>query len=308
VLPTVSVVVPSLRGGQLLLDFVSTLLDSGSERVQVVVADNGMPAHDVDEVRARGAAVVDMGGNVGFGRAVNRAARTAEGAALIVANDDLRPEPGFLEALVAALDRAEAAAGVLLRQENRDVIETAGLVVDRALGPHDHLQGERVSALDGPVPPPLGPTGGAAAFRREVFRELGGYDEAFFAYLEDLDLALRLRAAGARVELARYGRAVHVGSATLGYQSLEKAMLVGWGRGYLLRKYGLLKRPAGIPALLGEAAASLALARRHHSLEPARARVRGWRACTARASAPADVASVRLLDGYRRRRLRAQRR
>jgi hypothetical protein len=197
---------------------------------------------------------------------------------------------------------------VLLRADRPEVIESAGIQLDAALGPHDYLQGESVFRLGDAVTPPVGPCGGAAGFRIDAFRSVGGFDEGFFAYCEDADLALRLRGAGARCALAPGARARHLGSGTLGYASLEKAKLVGYSRGYLIRKYGVLTRPrSALLACGGEAAAAVALGVRHRSLEPARARIRGWRSCRVRAEAPTDQFTVGPLDAFRRRLARSRR-
>ena len=66
------------------------------------------------------------------------------------------------------------------------------------------------------LPDPIGPSAAAAAFDRQAFLDAGGFDEALFAYWEDVDLVLRLRLAGGRCVLAARGLGTHVHSATLG--------------------------------------------------------------------------------------------
>ena len=298
------VVIPSLRGGPALTALVAALVADA----EVVVADNGMPSAARSAARQAGARVLELGANVGFATAVNRAAAASRGGALVVLNDDIAPEPGFLAALVARLQDAEMASGVLLKAEQPARIDTAGIVIDRCLGAYDHLQGLPLTALDG-APAPFGPGGGAAAFRREAFDRVGGYDPGFFAYFEDVDLALRLRLAGARCALATDARALHIGSATLGYASLEKAVLVGASRGRIVRKYGLLRHPATAAWVLAtEALTSAELLRRHRSLRPLRARAAGFAACRERAPRPpAEFAAVALRDGLSRRLRRSRR-
>jgi N-acetylglucosaminyl-diphospho-decaprenol L-rhamnosyltransferase len=287
-----------LRGGDDLVELVRAL----AQDAEILVADNGLPAGTARTLRDEGASVLDMGRNRGFGGAVNRAVEAAGGDVLVVLNDDVVPQPGLVSALVDGLVDAEMAAGVLLRADRPHVIETAGIELDAALGPHDYLQGEPVTRLDAPVAPPVGPCGGAAAFRLDAFRSAGGFDEGFFAYFEDLDLALRLRAAGGRCALAAEARVLHRGSRTLGPSSLEKAALVGHSRGYFIRKYGVLAHPrSAILAVAAETAASVVLGVRHRSLEPARARIRGWRSCPTRAQAPPGQVTVRTVAAFRRR-------
>jgi GT2 family glycosyltransferase len=300
----VSVLIPSIRGGEALVGLVTRLAADGGEPPEIVIADNGLPEKTVAVLSDGPARVLRMGRNLGFGAAVNRAAAAAHGDVLVVVNDDVEPQAGFLERLAApAREGAEMVAGVLVRKERPDLIESAGIRLDATLSPHDYLQNEPLARLDGPPRPPFGPCGGAAAFLRGAFDAVGGFDEGFFAYFEDVDLAIRLRARGARCALAADARALHGGSLTLGYHSLEKAVLVGRSRGYLMRKYRVLRRPlAGPAAVAVEAAASLALAGRHRSLHPALARVRGWRACTETARRPPSAEiTVRLGEGLRSR-------
>jgi GT2 family glycosyltransferase len=275
---------------------------------QLLVADNGIGEDTARRVVEHGGTVVSMGGNRGFGAAVNRAARRADGDALIVLNDDVTPATGFLEALAEPLEKgATMAAGVLLQRDAPHLIETGGIEIDLTLAAHDYLRGELVDVLADELAPPLAPCGAAAAYRLDAFREVRGFDEGFFAYFEDLDLALRLRATGASCALARRALAVHAGSATLGRASLVKASLVGFSRGYLLRKYGVLNFPvSGALAVAQEGAASLMLAARHQSLAPASARVRGWRTCDVRARRPRrEAVTVGVGDAWRRRYSRA---
>ena len=307
----VSVLIPSVTGGPGLAALAGVLrAGAPGGDAEIVVADNGLGREALDPLTAAGVRIVPMHGNAGFGRAVNAAARAADGDLLVVTNDDIRPLPGFVERIVAPLAGADVAAGALLRAEAPGVIETAGIEIDAVLSAYDYLHGEPVSRLlTGAVRPPLGPCGGAAAFTRVAFEEVGGFDEGFFAYCEDVDIALRLRAAGASVALAPDARALHATSGTTGYHSLRKAEMVGESRGYLLRKYAVLRRPSSALRVVAvEGAASIELARRHRSLRPAAARLRGWRRAPTRAQRPpAEAATVGFGEGLRRRYARSVR-
>ena len=304
--PSVSVIVPSLSGGAALVRLVRSL--SSADR-QVIVADNGLRDDVRSDLRTAGAVVVAMGRNLGFGAAVNRAARAAEADVLVVLNDDIEPQPGFVDALVAPFAAgADMVAGVLLQKLAPDLIETAGIELDRTLSATDYMHNQPLAHLDMAVTAPFGPSGAAAAYRASAFRAVGGFDESFFAYCEDVDLAIRLRAAGARCALAPRARALHAASGTLGYHSLAKANLVGFSRGCLLRKYRVLSDPRSAPAALAaELVASLLLTRKHRSLQPALARARGWRSCDTRAAPPgASDITVSLHDAWRRRYTRSR--
>ena len=123
-----------------------------------------------------------------------------------------------------------------------------------------------------------GPAGAAAAFRRAAWEQVGGLDESIFAYLEDLDLALRLRGAGWDTELALDAVAVHVGSATLGHRSAEQRRKIGHARAYLLRRYGILRSRTAPRALATEAIVVAGDVFFAHDLQALAGRLEGWRA------------------------------
>ncbi len=274
IVPTVT---PSLAVG--LLDS----LGEGGDAFETIVVDNGTGASELDRATAKleGASVLRLERNDGYGRAVNRAAREAQGEALVLLNDDSVVDPGYVERIAAALDPGAGtimAAGVMRDAGAPELIETAGIELDRTLLAYDYLNGEPLEVLGGPVRDPVGPSGAAAAFSREAFVEAGGFDEALFAYLEDVDLVLRLRRAGGRCRLAREARGIHRHSATLGAGSARKDYLAGYGRGYLLRKWGVLA-PRRVPAVLvRELGLSFLQAVMDRNLGPIRGRVNGLRA------------------------------
>jgi N-acetylglucosaminyl-diphospho-decaprenol L-rhamnosyltransferase len=161
-------------------------------------------------------------------------------------------DSGFVERIAAPLDLAAGvvmAAGVMRDALAPGSIETAGIELDRTLLAYDYLNGEPIETLEGAIADPVGPSGAAAAFWRDAFLESGGFDEQLFAYLEDVDLVLRLRRAGGSCRLAKDARGLHEHSGTLGPGSRRKNYLAGYGRGYLLRKWSVIT-PGRLPGIL----------------------------------------------------------
>lgn len=251
-----------------------------SRPVDVVVADNGSADDSASHVREEFPEVVllELGRNLGFGVALNRAVEEHPGDPIVLLNDDVECEPRFVEAMLeAAGDGVEMVAGVLLQEAAPGLIDSAGVVADRTLMGFDYLHGEPLEAAIG-APPPLGPTGGAALYRREAFRAVGGFDPRIFLYYEDLDLALRIAARGGRCGLAGDARALHAYSASLGAGSGDKYAHTGWSRGYLLRRYGVLARPGtALRALTCEAAICAGQLLADRTAKGIGGRVRGWR-------------------------------
>jgi GT2 family glycosyltransferase len=229
-------------------------LAAGGGEFETIVVDNGTGEPELDHAAGRleGGQVLRLDSNLGYSQAVNAAACRAQGEVLVLLNDDSVVDPGYVQRIAEVLDPGTGvvmAAGVMRDASEPGLIETAGIEIDRTLLAFDYLNGEPLEILDGGVADPIGPSGAAAAFWREAFADVGGFDEALFAYGEDVDLALRLRAAGGSCRLAGDARGLHEHSATLGSGSPGKDYLMGYARGYLLRKWGVLA-PRRMPAVL----------------------------------------------------------
>lgn len=276
-----TVYIPTLSGGERLAACLEALRAQTVE-YKVVVADNGAGEGFAELLDSRFPEVarISFGGrNLGFGAALNRAVAAGGDGPLVFLNDDARAEPDFLEKLLLGWNGGETGmvAGVLLRAAEPELIDSAGIVCDRSLTAWDYLTGESATTLERAADP-LGPTGGGALFDRAAFNAVGGFDERIFLYYEDLDLALRMRIAGHRCRLAPEARALHESSATLGRRAAAKYRQTGFSRGYLLRKYGVMKRPGlALKVLLSDSSAALAQAVLDRSLAGARGRLDGWR-------------------------------
>ncbi len=277
--PSPTVYIPTLNGGEALRRCLDSL-EQQTVSPHVVVADNGDGDGCAALLRENFPQVtrVGFGRNLGFGNALNRAIREAGEGPIVLLNDDAVAEPQMIEKLLAESCRAEMVAAVLLSERNPERIDSAGVVVDQTLMAFDYLCGEEVGCVE-TAADPLGPTGGAALYDRDAFNAVGGFDERIFLYYEDVDLALRMRAEGARCALALAARAIHGYSLTLGARSSRKYAMTGWSRGYLLRRYGVTSHPSpALGAIARETAICAGQLLRAHTLAGARGRLAGWRA------------------------------
>lgn len=310
-----SVIVPTVVGGPRLRGLLSSIRDRPSE-VEVLVVDNSSPDPEIGELGDRfdGVRVIRLDRNAGYSCAVNLAAREATGDAIVLLNDDSVCDPGYVEAIVAPLDPPAGvtmAAGVMREARDASMIDTAGMQLDRTLLVFDYLNGEPLAQLDHGVADPIGPSGAAAAFDRDAFLAVGGFDETLFAYWEDVDLVLRMRLAGQRCALAPDARGTHAHSATLGSGSARKNYLMGFGRGYVLRKWGVLRSPRRLAQVLAvDGAVCLGQIVVDRSVTGIGARVRGFRTAQSHESFPeAALAGQARPDGaVRTLRRRARRR
>jgi N-acetylglucosaminyl-diphospho-decaprenol L-rhamnosyltransferase len=304
-----AVYIPNFNGARRLGRALRSLREQ-SRPVDVVVADNGSSDDSVELVRAEfpEVTVLDFGRNLGFGPALNRAVRERPADPVILLNNDVECEPRFVEALLDSLgEGVQSVAGVLVQEQAPGLIDSAGVVADRTLMGFDYLHGEPLEAALS-APDPLGPTGGAALYRHAAFEAVGGFDERIFLYDEDLDLALRMAAAGARCRLAGEARALHAYSASLGARSGEKFARTGWSRGYMLRRYGVMRRPRlALRALACEGALCAGQVLMDRSARGIGGRLRGWRDGAGMASRELGDAPLLEMSGREALRLRRQR-
>jgi GT2 family glycosyltransferase len=183
----------------------SAALRTGSAEIQVI--DNGSPAHPLAArvAKLRGVSVRQFDQNLGFAAAVNRGCRLTAGSWVLLLNPDITVPDGFLDDVLGVLARAEVSqdVGVIgFRLLNRDgspqpsagrfptfMRTLAGLFLPRAR--------RKCATNPGDARRPVEwATGGCLLIRRECFEQLGGLDESFFLYYEDVDFCRRAAEAG----------------------------------------------------------------------------------------------------------------
>ena len=236
---SVAVVIPNWNGAALLSASLEALRQQTHANREVVVVDNGSADDSLAVlVRFPEVRVLRFGRNRGFGAATNAGIRATDSRYVATLNNDAVPAPGWLAALVAAAD-AEPAVGMcasrMVLAARPDRLDSCGIALDRVGIAWDLFGGQPVGADAGLVEP-FGPCGGAALYRRAMLQEIGLFDEEYFAYLEDVDLAWRARAAGWRCRYVPDAQVVHQHSATGGEGSPWKHYRLGRNKVRLLAK------------------------------------------------------------------------
>ena len=222
----VDVVIPSYNGREFLAVCLPALARQSYRDFRVVVVDDGSTdgsAKLVPEIMPS-ATVLRLERNRGLAAAINEALAHSSAELVALLNNDTEPEPGWLGALVAALDRhpdAAAVASKLRLYDRRDVIHSAGDVFlrsgvpgNRGVWQQDDGQFDREEEV-------FGACGGAALYRRSGLDEAAAVDGAvldpeLFMYCEDVDLSWRLRLLGYRIVYAPAAVVYHRLSATGG--------------------------------------------------------------------------------------------
>jgi GT2 family glycosyltransferase len=184
-----------------------------SVSTELIVVENGDPAGSRSIAAAQGAIFLHPEKNLGFAGGANAGIARSAGRYVLTLNPDCRLDAGFCAALVRRLDASDAAdvgsgSGKILRADGADlaplsVVDSTGIVFT-SFGRHfDRDSGAPDSAAVDARPREIaGVTGAAGFYRRAALDSVristGWFDEDFFLYREDADLALRLRAAGWR--------------------------------------------------------------------------------------------------------------
>jgi len=261
----------------------------------VIVSDNGGGGETAEGVSREWPAVrlIRSEDRLSFAAACNRGAEAGEGEVVVLLNNDVYCRPDWLERLVAPLEAEPQTGSVacLLVQPGEQAIDSVGLCADHTLAGFPRLAGLPVARGGDARPRLAGPAGAAGAYRRTAWDQVGGLDEAIFAYAEDLDLALRLRAAGWGAAVAPEAVGMHLGSATHGHRTAWQRRHAGFARGYLLRRYAVMRGRHAARALATEVAVAFGDAVISHDLAALSGRVAGWRSASGltRRTAPADA-------------------
>ena len=237
----VTVVIPNYKGEAYLRPCVESLFAGTGLEMDVIIVDNGSRDGCVEEIRRLYPQVecVCLDQNYGFCKAVNIGIRKAETPYVFLLNNDTLVCKGAVEALLASVKKDRRIFSVeakMIQYQDRTKIDSAGTFYN-AFG-WAYARGKDRPADQyrkrGPV---FSACAGAAMYRREVFEEIGLFDEEHFAYLEDVDVGYRARIAGYRNVYEPMARIIHVGSAASGSRHNEfKVRLSARNNLYLIYK------------------------------------------------------------------------
>jgi len=219
--PLISIVIPNHNGAGYLENCLRSLLAQTYPRMEIVVVDNASGDQSVETAHATAprAVVLRQGRNLGFAGGANAGIQASTGDWVAILNNDTEVAANWLSECESAIQRHPDAAFLacrILDFRDRSRLYSAGDCFlrcglgyrrgqDRLDGAEYRRECETFSA-----------SGCAALYRGPVLREAGGYDERYFAYLEDVDLGLRLRAAGHSGYYVPGAEVYHHGAATSG--------------------------------------------------------------------------------------------
>ena len=234
----VAVIILNWNGEKLLREFLpSVVKNTNTDLGRVVVVDN----HSTDgswiclEQEFPDVERVLFEDNFGFAGGYNRAIEMIEAEYVVLLNSDVEVAPGWLEPLVAVLDRDERVAAVqpkILAYRDKNKFEYAGAAggyIDylgfpfcrgRVMDTTEQDDGQYDDEVD-----VFWATGASLCIRRDVYRATGGLDEAFFAHMEEIDLCWRLKNGGYTLKVVPSSVVYHLGGGSLPMNHPKKLFL-----------------------------------------------------------------------------------
>ena len=229
----VSVIIVNWNGGCFLERCLAALIDQTVKPHEIIVVDNASSDGSVEIVRQFPLVrLIALDRNKGFAQGNNLAIEVAsvESEWIGLINPDAFAEPRWLETLLVAAESNPGfdvfgsklinAGDTKLLDGAGDAYHLSGLVSRMGHGSSVPTSAENEREV-------FSPCAAAALYRRSALRELGGFDEDYFCYVEDVDLGFRLRLAGYRCLYVPRSMAYHVGSGTTGGQHSDFAMYHG---------------------------------------------------------------------------------
>jgi len=234
---SVTLVVVNYKGAE---DTIACLqgiqaLDWPQDRLRVVVVDNASGGDDVARIRAAApqVEVIASKKNLGFAGGCNLGARGAATEHLAFINNDARPDPDFLRAAVGALQDGTigAVAAKVVDWEGERIDYVGSALSWYGQGFKMHVGAVDDGSWDDPRDVLFG-TGSALVVRRSAFEQVGGFDDRYFMFFEDVDLGWRLWLAGHRVRYVPRALVLHKHHASM-------SKLGAWREQFLLERNAL---------------------------------------------------------------------
>ena len=225
--PKVAIVILNFNGVHHLRSFLPSVMATQYEHLEIVVADNGSTDHSIDVIKNEFAQVtlITHPKNEGFAGGYNWSLKQVKADYYVLLNSDVEVDPHWIDPMVALLE-ADATIGAcqpkVLSFSEKDSFEYAGAAggwID-ALGypfsrgrvfdvcEKDHGQYDQ----SGPI---FWATGAAMMIRSNLFHQLNGFDDQFFAHQEEIDLCWRMQLLGFHLYACPKAKVFHVGAGTL---------------------------------------------------------------------------------------------
>ena len=218
----VSVVTPNYNGERFLETFFESLNDDSELIGEVIIVDNGSTDGSKEYIESHEfnfpVVLIENNENMGFAPAVNQGIGKAQNEYIFSLNNDTEIKKGSIKEmvdLISSNDNIFSVQAKMLQYNNKELIDDVGdeynlLAWTKKTG-ENHNSNEYVEVKD-----IFSACAGAAMYKKSVLNEIGAFDDNFFAYMEDVDLAIRSKINGYTNLLCPQAIVYHIGSATSG--------------------------------------------------------------------------------------------
>lgn len=215
-----TIIIPNYNGLDFLKNCLKALDKQTYKDFSVLVVDNGSNDGSVQFVRVNYAniQIMELDKNYGFTGAVNQGIRAVHTEFVVLLNNDTVPDENWLKSLVLCMELhpdAFSCCSKMVQVQDENIIDDAGDGYTIFGWAYKGYDGESIEKANR-TREITSCCAGAAIYRRSIFEEIGYFNDAFFAYLEDVDLSLRALRVGYRHFFCHNAIVTHVGSATSG--------------------------------------------------------------------------------------------
>ena len=253
--PLVSILLVNLDGKEYLERCLSSVLAQDYPNFEVILIDNGSTDGSIEFVKERFPTVMIIQNeeNLGFSTANNIGIETSRGEYLVTLNNDTEVEGQWLAEMVGAIQSAPGVGMIapkMLNHYRREIIDSTGIEIDLAGIAWNRRHGERDEGREREPLEVFGPCAGAALYSRELLEQIGLFDQDYFSFYEDADLAWRARLAGWRCLYVPTARVYHVHSGSWNKNPSFKLFLIGRNKVWTIFKNAPLAFLLYLPLIL----------------------------------------------------------
>lgn len=213
-----TIIIPNYNGLKFIEMCMSALEKQTCKDFEILVVDNGSTDGSVEWLKENEIPSIFLPENTGFSGAVNVGIKASKTPFVILLNNDTEAKEGYVEALIREIERSPKIFSVSpkmiqlyhkeLMDDGGDMYSIMGWAYQRGVGQEIERYNRACNVFSA--------CAGAAIYRREVFEEIGYFDEMHFAYLEDIDVGYRAKIAGYYNRYCPSAEIYHVGSGTSG--------------------------------------------------------------------------------------------
>lgn len=251
-----TVIIPNWNGRELLPDCLSSLKRQSFKNFNILVVDNGSTDDSLSYIRENfpDVEVVFLKRNYGFSRAINEGVKKSSSKYTVFLNNDTEVDKKWLENLIKVADKHPEVVSVgskILNFYRRDKIDGVGILINEVGQARSVGYEEKDGGQFDDEAYIFGATGGAALFRRDLFLRLGGFDERYFMYFEEVDFAFRAQFAGYKSVYAPKAVCLHKHKASSKrvpqkieywqFRNMTQTIIKDFPKGVVLRRWRWLK-------------------------------------------------------------------